>query len=315
MRQSISSLKKTEILMKILEKLSCQDWPDSTLYVVATPIGNLSDLGLRAWETLMRVDLIAAEDTRISQILLNSWGIKTTPLLIANKHNEVKMSKLICKHLSEGSSIALISDAGTPGISDPGGHIVCSVREFGYRVIPIPGANAIATALMASGAITEKNPSYIFAGFIPKKSQERANFLRFWCHLPATVVMFETAPRLSRSLDDLITACGLDRLVTIARELTKYFESIRSFKLKDAQMILQDNTLGRKGEFVLIIHTPEKTWKKTKRIQDQKVDNLLNVLLEEFSVRDSVRVTAKLTSFDKKDLYRQALAILGKNNI
>ncbi len=306
MKKSISNLEKTEILFQRLTELSCQDWPDSALYVIATPIGNLADLSLRAWETLMRVDLIAVEDTRISRVLLDAWGIKTS-LLIAHKHNEAKVAQIICKHLQKRSSIALISDAGTPSISDPGAKIVCLVRNSGYRIIPIPGPSAVTTALMASGATNETSSSYVFAGFIPSKNQERIKFLDFWCNLPTTIVMFETPHRLSKSLIDLIIICGEERYVTLAREMTKYFERITSLKLGEINKQLQMGSLSKKGEFVLIIHPDDKI--HASRKSDQEIENLLNILLKvgSLSTRDVIQIASRLLNLPRNDLYRKVL--------
>ncbi|UOF93687.1 MAG: 16S rRNA (cytidine(1402)-2'-O)-methyltransferase [Bordetella sp.] len=307
--------KKNEILFKIFDRLENQSWPDSSLYVVATPIGNLADMNLRAWEALMRADFIAVENMRVSRILLDFWGIKT-PLIIANKHNEATVAELICNYLQKRNRLALISDAGAPGISDPGGRIVSLVRKFGYRVIPIPGANSVVTALMGSGITTDKNPSYAFAGFIPKRYSEKISWLRFWCNFSIPIVMFETPKRLIHSLEDLLLICGQSRLLTIARELTKCFEHISSLKLGDIQEWVHKEKNQQRGEFVLILHPIEHNiQQKYPEKFDFKIDSLLNILLEEMSIPNAVKIAIKLTGLSHKDLYAQALMCKNHNNI
>ncbi|MFA4913133.1 MAG: ribosomal RNA small subunit methyltransferase I, partial [Burkholderiaceae bacterium] len=158
---------------RVADKVAGQHWPTATLYVVATPIGNLGDLGLRAWQVLSRASIIAAEDTRATRTLLDAWGIGT-PLMAAHRHNEAAAAQSICDRLSRGETVALVSDAGAPAVSDPGARIVRAVREAGLRVVPIPGASAVIAALMGSGVTTDANPAFVFAGFAPTKSAARS---------------------------------------------------------------------------------------------------------------------------------------------
>ena len=164
---------------RLTERVAQQDWPAGALYVIATPIGNLADLSLRAFEALRRCDVIAAEDTRSSRQLLDAWGVNT-PLMAAHRHNEASAAQAIIGRLRNGERVALISDAGTPAVSDPGARVVRTVVAEGYRAIPIPGASAVLAALMASGATTDENPAYMFAGFAPQKATARQKWFRRW---------------------------------------------------------------------------------------------------------------------------------------
>jgi len=204
------------------EQVAGQSWPAGCLYVVATPIGNLGDLSLRAWEALRRCDAIAAEDTRTTRALLDAWGIDT-PLLAAHRHNEREAAGAVIRRLSLGERIALVSDAGAPAVSDPGARVVREVQAAGYRVVPLPGPSAVVAALMASGATRDDAPGFAFAGFMPSKAQARRKWLDQWLAWPVPVVMFETPHRLRAALMDLSMAAGPDRRVTVARELSKRF--------------------------------------------------------------------------------------------
>src|SRR5690606_15137563 len=157
---------------RLTERVDAQHWPAACLYVVATPIGNLGDLSLRAWQALARCDVIAAEDTRASRALMDAWGV-VTPLMAAHRHNEAAAAQSIVARLAAGERVALVSDAGAPAVSDPGARIVRAVREAGYPVIPIPGASAVIAALMASGVTSDENPAFVFAGFMPAKAGAR----------------------------------------------------------------------------------------------------------------------------------------------
>ncbi len=314
MNQNIFYPIDNNTLIKINEHLAKQRWSVATLYVVATPIGNLGDLSLRAWQALTRVDIIACEDIRVSQVLLNAWAIQK-PLITANRHNEKKIAKDICAVLKDNKNVALISDAGSPTISDPGSHIVNLVRQSGYKVIPIPGTSAINTALMGSGITTDKNPMYIFAGFIPSKSTLRIKWLHFWCVLPAPILLFESPNRLAISLKDLFKVCGPERLITIGRELTKRFEEIKTFPLSDYKSWLDSDLYHRRGEYVLIIHAPNKNtesvlknFKTDYLLNDQKINVLLDILLETISIRDATKIVTKVTGFSHKKVYNAALS-------
>lgn len=288
---------------RLTERVSAQSWPAATLYVVATPIGNLGDLSLRAWQTLARCDVVAAEDTRASRTLLDAWGV-TTPLMAAHRHNEAAAAQAVVARLAQGERVALVSDAGAPAVSDPGGRIVRAVRQAGYAVVAIPGASAVITALMASGVTTDENPAFVFAGFMPPKAAARRKWLQQWCAVPAPVVMFESPHRLAAALRDLADICGPGRQLTLARELTKRFEQVHTLALGEVQGWLDGDAHRAQGEFVLIVHQEEKA-------QDEEVDAdtllLLDALLEHLSVRDAARVAAKVSGLPRDTLYALAL--------
>ena len=292
---------------RMAERVAGQHWPEATLYVVATPIGNLGDLGLRAWQALSRADVIAAEDTRASRSLLDAWGI-STPLMAAHRHNEAAAAQGICERLAQGQRVALVSDAGAPAVSDPGARVVRAVRAAGYAVVPVPGPSAVIAALMGSGATSDENPAYAFAGFAPAKSAARQRWLRSWCALPAPVVMFESPHRLAACLADLLDVCGPGRLLTIARELTKRFEQIVTLPLSEAAGWLAADPHRAQGEFVLIVHAAEAASPDSTNPEDPATGVLLDALLETLSVRDAARVAAKVTGLPRDALYAAALA-------
>lgn len=286
------------------QKVAEQHWPAGALYVVATPIGNLGDLSLRAWQALMQCDVIAAEDTRSSRALLDAWGV-STPLVAAHRHNEAEAAQAVVRRLEKGERVGLISDAGAPAVSDPGARIVRAVREAGHVVVAIPGASAVITALMASGVTSDENPAFVFAGFMPAKSGARQKWLKHWTAVPAPVVMFESPHRLPAALKDLLEVYGPDRKLTVARELTKRFEEVATMPLSQAEQWLADDTHRKQGEFVLIVH------EASQPEGDQDIDaatlSLLDALLETVSVRDAARIAAKVSGLSRDVLYAVAL--------
>lgn len=216
------------------------------LFVVATPIGNLGDVSLRAIETLKSVNVIVAEDTRHSRTLLTHLGI-TTPMTAYHEHNEARESPRLVRRMLDGESIALISDAGTPLLSDPGARLVAAALEADLRVIPIPGASALLSALVASGISADQ---FTFLGFLPRKGGERATMLRAISRSPFTVVLYESPQRIAATLADLVEAgCG-DRAAALARELTKRFEEVRRGTVASLHA---GTTEGVRGEIVLVI--------------------------------------------------------------
>lgn len=290
---------------RLANRVAEQSWPEACLYVVATPIGNLGDLGMRAWLTLDRCDVIAAEDTRSSRTLLDAWGI-TTPMMAAHRHNEQEAAQGIVERLARGERVALISDAGAPAVSDPGARIVRTVRAAGFRVIPLPGASALIAALMASGATTDEEPGFVFAGFAPTKAQARRKWLQRWSALDVPVVLFESPHRLAASVQDMVAVCGGERLITIARELTKRFEQVQTLPLSQASAWLDEDAHRNQGEFVLILHAPESSDKSDESLAPEHV-RLLEALLDELSLRDAARVAAKVTGLSRDTLYAWAL--------
>ncbi|MBV6273318.1 16S rRNA (cytidine(1402)-2'-O)-methyltransferase [Alcaligenaceae bacterium CGII-47] len=295
----------SEAWKRLADRVAGQSWPQACLYVVATPIGNLGDLGMRAWLTLQRCDVIAAEDTRSSRTLLDAWGIDT-PMMAAHRHNEQAAAQRIVERLARGERVALISDAGAPAVSDPGARIVRTVRAAGFRVIPLPGASALIAALMASGATTDEEPGFAFAGFAPSKTQARRKWLQRWGALDIPVLLFESPHRLLACIQDMVAVCGAERAITIARELTKRFEQIQTMALSQALAWLEADSHRSQGEFVLILHAPEDTGESDEALAPEHV-RLLDALLDELSVRDAARVGAKVTGLSRDTLYAWAL--------
>ncbi|CAM3675505.1 Ribosomal RNA small subunit methyltransferase I [Bordetella sputigena] len=291
---------------RVAERVAAQQWPGGTLYVVATPIGNLGDLGLRAWEALVRADVIAAEDTRESRTLMDAWGI-ATPLMAAHRHNEAAAAQAICERLAQGQRVALVSDAGAPAVSDPGARIVRAVRQAGHAVVPIPGPSAVIAALMASGVTSDENPAFVFAGFPPAKSAARQRWLALWCGVPAPVVMFESPHRVAATLADMLATLGPGREVTVARELTKRFEEVATMALDQAGDWLRAQPHRGQGEFVLIAHAAPAPDPAAAAV-DPSTDTLLDALLESLSVRDAARIAARVSGLPRDVLYARALA-------
>lgn len=272
-----------------------------TLYVVATPIGNLQDISLRALDTLRKVDLIAAEDTRNSAKLLQHYGILAR-MQALHEHNERSATELIIKQLGEGKSIALVSDAGTPAISDPGAYLVQEVRQHGYRVCPIPGPSAVATALSAAGNL---NPHYLFYGFLPPKHGPRCKVLEELSPLPYTMVFYEAPHRVLETVTDLAATFGPERKITFCREMTKLFETIHSCPLANAKEWLEGDSNRLKGEFVLLVDGLTKI--STDNEKEEK--RLVEILLEELPLKQAVKLAVEISGGKKNRLYEIALAL------
>jgi 16S rRNA (cytidine1402-2'-O)-methyltransferase len=287
-----------------------QSWPAGCLYVVATPIGNLGDLSLRAWEALRRCDAIAAEDTRTTRALLDAWGIGT-PLLAAHRHNEREAAEAVIQRLARGERIALVSDAGAPAVSDPGARVVREVQAAGHRVVPLPGPSAVVAALMASGATRDEEPGFAFAGFMPSKAQARRKWLERWLAWPVPVVMFETPHRLRAALQDLAAAAGPERRLTVARELSKRFEEIRTLPAGEALAWLDEDAHRGQGEFVLVVHADERVEAPDEDLSPEQ-RRIMEALLEDLSVRDAARIGARATGLARDRLYAWALAREGR---
>lgn len=289
---------------RLQERIQSQSWPQHTLYVVATPIGNLGDFSLRAWQALLQCDVIAAEDTRSTRPLLEAWGIQT-PMMAAHRHNEAQAAEQIVSRLEQGERVVLVSDAGAPAVSDPGARIVRAVRAAGYKVVAIPGASAVITALMASGVTTDENPAFVFAGFTPHKSMARRKWLQQWGMSAAPVVMFESPHRIQAAIKDMADLFA-DRQVTFARELTKRFEQVHTCDLSEALDWLQSDSHHEQGEFVLILHaTPQA---ETEVELDAETQKWLLALLEQVSARDAVKIAVKATGLSRDMIYEWVLA-------
>lgn len=290
---------------KVLNDLPQQYWPTAALYVVATPIGNLADISARALYCLQLVDVIACEDTRSSKALLSSWGIDTA-LIAAHQHNEAQAAQQIIQRLAQGQRVALISDAGAPAVSDPGGRVVREVRQAGFDVRPLPGPSAVITALMGSGVTSDENPAFCFAGFIPSKSSARQQWLKTWGQLAAPVLMFESPHRLLSTLNDMQAIFSPTRHITIARELSKRFEQIVTLRLGEAITWVEQDEHRQKGEFVLIL---EQECTHPASEQEQKLDSYLRAMLVQISLKDSVKLATQFTRLPRDHVYARALAL------
>jgi 16S rRNA (cytidine1402-2'-O)-methyltransferase len=272
----------------------------ATLYVVATPIGNLKDITVRALEVLRQADVIAAEDTRVTSRLLDHYGIASRKLIAMHEHNERKTAPRLIELLAAGRSVALVSDAGTPAISDPGARLVESVRQAGYAVVPIPGPNAAAAALSVSGFA---GPRFLFCGFLPAKPGERRSALDDLEASPYMLVFYEAPHRIVQTLGELAGALGGERRIVIARELTKLFETVHMCTLEEAVTWVCADADRQKGEFVLIVDAPTKHPDRAAR----EVRRTLDILLDALPVRQAAALAAKLTGVRKNDLYDLAL--------
>lgn len=308
MPENIHPDSSQNVWSRLSDRMEGQQWPSHALYVVATPIGNLGDLSLRAWHALNRADVIAAEDTRASRNLLEAWGIGT-PLMAAHRHNEMSAAVEIVGRIQSGQRVALVSDAGSPAVSDPGGLVVQAVRNAGLRVIPLPGASALITALMATGVTTDASPGFVFAGFAPTKSSARQRWFRQWTQLPAATVFYEAPHRIVASANDALEVVGPTRLVTFARELTKRFEELATMPLAEAAAWLVADPYREQGEYVVIIHPQAVLQSEALDLEESaSLDAWLDALLETMSVRDVARVAAKATGQPRDALYARALA-------
>lgn len=273
----------------------------ATLYVVATPIGNLRDISLRALDVLRSVDAVLAEDTRITRRLLAHYGIEK-PLIAVHEHNERRAAGRVLALLGAGRSLALACDAGTPAISDPGALLVAAVREAGYAVSPVPGPSAAIAALAASGLDA---PHFLFYGFLPARRSERRRALGALAALPYALVFYEAPHRLAECLEDLARELGEKRRVVIARELTKLYETIHVCALAEARGWLAERAERGRGEFVLIVEgaapgaAPAAAGARA----------ALEALLAELPPAQAARLAARLTGAERSELYRLALAL------
>jgi 16S rRNA (cytidine1402-2'-O)-methyltransferase len=294
--------------------MTSEDWTDpapesrafraepGSLYVVATPIGNLRDVTLRALDILRTADVIRAEDTRVSATLLARYGITTRPRAL-HAHNEARESDAVVRDLAAGRSVALMTDAGTPAVSDPGARVVAAVVRAGHRVIPIPGASALAAAVSIAGL---EAPRFAFIGFLPPAQKARGELLALHADLPSALVLYEAPHRLGATLAELATALDSRRTVVIARELTKAFETIVRMPLADAASWAAADVNAARGEFVVIVDAPVAGAGASGVTLDAR--RLLDALADELPPARAARVAAKLTNLPREVLYEQALA-------
>ncbi len=265
------------------------------LYVVATPIGNLGDVTLRALDMLKKVDRVAAEDTRVSGQLLAVLGIGK-PMLSVREHNEQVGAEKLIEKIRAGEAVAYVTDAGTPAISDPGCRLVEAVRAAGLPVIPVPGVSAVIAALSVSGL---SHGAWHFAGFLPPKVKARQAAIAVLQHLPAALVLYEAPHRVRDTLADLATVLGTDRKIFIARELTKQFEELALMPLGDTPGWLDASPYREKGEFVLIVEAAAPRGKADLA----EAERILRLLAEELPASQAAKLAAKITGHQKADLY------------
>lgn len=273
-----------------------------TLYVVATPIGNLGDMTIRGLETLKTVDAIAAEDTRHTSGLLAHFGI-SKKLIAVHEHNEHQSAERLLTQLQAGENIALVTDAGTPGISDPGAVVVDLVRKAGVKVVPIPGASAVIAALSASG-ITQNG--FHFHGFLPASGAARRKILESLKSQTVTLVFYEAPHRIIECVEDIANVLGVERSLTFARELTKTFETFYTCPAGHAGAWLQADSNQQRGEFVLLVET--EAVKVVEEIPEETV-RVLKLLLDDLPLKQAVKLATEITHEKKNVLYEFALKL------
>ena len=274
-----------------------------SLYVVATPIGNLRDVTLRALDMLGSADIVAAEDTRVASTLLARYGIAARPRAL-HAHNEARESPRLVAALVAGRSVALITDAGTPGISDPGARLVRAARDAGCRVVPIPGASALAAAVSAAGLVAER---FAFIGFLPTATKARHRFLADVASWPLALVFYEAPHRVQATLAELASVFDGARTLVVARELTKAFETIAVMPLADATHWVAEDANRSRGEFVLIVDAPLAAAAATTISPES--ERLLARLLRELPPARAARVAADVTGVARDALYARALEL------
>lgn len=285
-------------MTSLLELAQVQQYPAATLYVVATPIGNTADITLRALHVLGLVDRIAAEDTRNTGQLLTRYGI-SKPLVAVHEHNEREAALRVIEHLRAGERVACVSDAGTPGISDPGAKLVDAVRAAGFQVVPLPGASALATALSAAG---DWVATFTFLGFLPPRPKQRAAALQPLMAHTQAMVFYEAPHRIVETVQALADAFGPARRLLIARELTKLHEALWCGTLAEGPAWLAADANRQRGEFVLVVEGAS-----AQASGEADHDALLRVLLEEVPVKGAAKIAAALTGASRNALYARAL--------
>ena len=280
---------------------------EAALYVVATPIGNLRDITLRALDVLAAADVVAAEDTRNTAHLLTHHGIGANRLTAVHQHNERAAAEKIVALLQAGQSVAFVSDAGTPAVSDPGALLVQAVRAAGVRVIPIPGANAAIAALSAAGTLSidgSANPHFLFHGFLPNKSAARRTVLESLRDQACTLVFYEAPHRIVECVADLCAVLGGERQIVLAREITKLFETIHACPLRDAEAWLMADSNRQRGEFVVLVSgaIPQPGLPAEAR-------RILEVLLGELPLKQAVQLATQISGAGRNELYQLALQL------
>jgi 16S rRNA (cytidine1402-2'-O)-methyltransferase len=289
--------------LPVMGEAAQQSYPTATLYVVATPIGNVTDITLRALHLLALADVVACEDTRKTGALLTRFGLNKQ-MVAAHQHNEREAAEKLVGRLRAGERVALVSDAGTPAVSDPGARIVDAVRAAGLNVVPLPGPSAAVTALSASGLVNDR---FYFVGFLPVKARQREAELAELARVPATLVIYEAPHRIVDCVEALAAAFEPARQVVFARELTKLFEEIHRCPLGEALAWIKADPHRERGEFVVLVEgAPAET-----DAEDAEAERILNILLAECSVKQAANLAAQITGRKKNALYERALQIKG----
>ncbi|GBU15738.1 ribosomal RNA small subunit methyltransferase I [Polaromonas sp.] len=282
-----------------------QHYPEATLYVVATPIGNLADISLRALHVLALVNAIACEDKRHTQPLLRQYGVDK-PLLALHQHNELEAAGLVIERLQRGERVAYVSDAGTPAVSDPGARLVAAVRAAGFKTMPLPGASSVTTVLSAAGVVraeggADNGSGFIFVGFLPSKAGERDQAIARLQAEPRAMVILEAPHRIEALARAMAVLQG--RLITIGRELTKQFEEIATFPVQDFPAWLAAGPQRTRGEFALVLHAAA----PLEGLDDSQ--RVLQLLLAELPLKTAVKLAADITGAARNDLYETALKL------
>jgi len=283
---------------------AAQNHPPGTLYMVATPIGNLADISLRALHVLSLCDTLACEDTRHSQTLLRAYGIdkSSTHWLAVHQHNEAQAAEEVIRRLQAGQRVAYVSDAGTPAVSDPGARLAWQVQRAGLRVSPLPGASSVTALLSVCGTPSPDALGFIFVGFLPSKAAERGHAVQALSQEPRTQVLLE-APHRIEALASALGVLG-SRPITVGRELTKQFEEIATVAAQDLSPWLSANSQRTRGEFALVIHAQTQA-----PAAGSDNDRLLRILMQELPLKTAVKVAAEITGEPKNALYEQALVL------
>jgi 16S rRNA (cytidine1402-2'-O)-methyltransferase len=296
------------LIESLSEEITLQRFPAGALYVVATPIGNLGDISIRALSVLELVDAVACEDTRTTGQLMKRYGL-SKPLIATHQHNEAEAAQKIIERLQRGERVAIVSDAGTPAISDPGTRVVDAVMNEGLCVVPIAGPSAVAAAISGSGLSGE---GFHFVGFLPSKDGQRDSALQALSNSPAVLVFYEAPHRVLDTVRAMQHVFGEQRRIVIARELSKLFEQIHRCALSDAAAWLAADTNRQRGEFVILIEGAKRNDGESDSMLEAR--RLLTILLQECSVSQAAALAAKITGVKKNALYTMALDIANQQS-
>lgn len=281
---------------------ACDSLQAATLYIVATPIGNLADISLRALAVLSNADVVCAEDTRVTAQLLSAYGIKAN-LISVREHNEQQMADKVIALLAEGKKVAQVSDAGTPAVCDPGAKLVSRVREAGFNIVPVVGASAVMGVLSVAGITTA---DFYFYGFLPAKPNERRSRLQTWQHTEHPVVMFDTPHRIAATLADFADILP-ERTLLLAREITKTFETFLRGTASELQAALESDPNQSRGEMALVLYPAEKTAADNDTLPEN-TQNIMRILAAELPLKQAAQLAAQITGERKNRLYDWALA-------